>query len=850
MTHPLHDYLAGQLADKLKDRKVVVWYDARSEFMPFIDEMRGAPAAPGAPAAINVAGVPAQLAEYNGSMLELRDLVERHVSADEPDNVLVYVGGQERDRRGSLLMELETAGICYEPQLKRSARRVLQTRYTDGVIDDMLKSDSVTYADLARASSGTDSGEPPSLLKAVFHDVSSSDILPTWLVADERDDDIDSKGAGDELRKLLRSRLGLESSADDNLTKLRSIALRYVLAGEFRSDLSSAPPAALDSVSMPKAKSEVAAVRDLASRLRVNFSDRYPAIADRVEDELGLRNVAIPAESLGSIDTFRFEERTLLAHCCDLIVAKRFDEVLQVVADREHCFWLSHDLERKAQWEACRLMAELGSVATIVHAAVRKAGDDADAWVQAYTAQDNGWYRLDQAQRRLEVWVTNLDDEAEERALGVVRRIYEDACHAMAEGFTKALTKANWTVPSSMHQTHVFSEVVDEQPTPVAYFLVDAMRYEMGVELSERLPDVAEVSVRHAITALPSITPIGMAALQPGASSSFSVVEQGGRLGSRIDDVFLPDLVARRKLAQARIPGLVDITLNELLGQQLSKLKKKFEGAKIIIVRSQEIDQAGETGFSFQARQVMDNVIDNLARSIRRLTKFGVTRSVISADHGHLFFAYDRDESMRTDGPGGAQVELHRRCWIGRGGATPPGCLRIPATAVGYDSDLEFVFPIGSGVFKAGGDLMFHHGGLSLQEVIVPVLTVRMASDALEPRAGSPVTATGLPDRVTNRIFSVTLHLGGSAPDLFASGMTVRPLLMSAGKQVGAVGMAVDVEHDRTTGCIELQQGKPATIAFLLTDEGATSLRVVVQDPTTDAELYRSPDDIPVHLGV
>ena len=82
-----------------------------------------------------------------------------------------------------------------------------------------------------------------------------------------------------------------------------------------------------------------------------------------------------------------------------------------------------------------------------------------------------------------------------------------------------------------MHQTRIYSEVVAERPKPVAYFLVDAMRFEMGVELAERLPKTAEVSVRHAIGALPSITPIGMAALQPGASASFSVVEQGGKLG-------------------------------------------------------------------------------------------------------------------------------------------------------------------------------------------------------------------------------------------------------------------------------------------------------------------------------
>ena len=113
------------------------------------------------------------------------------------------------------------------------------------------------------------------------------------------------------------------------------------------------------------------------------------------------------------------------------------------------------------------------------------------------------------------------------------------------------------------------------------------------------------------------------------------------------------------------------------------------------------------------------------------------------------------------------------------------------------------------------------------------------------------MTVTGSPEVVTNRIFSVTLQLGGQNLSLFSNAVVVRPLLMSsAGKQVGAVGMAIDAEVDRATGCVKLQPGKPVAVAFLLNDESAASLRVVVQDPTTDAELYRSPTDIPVRLGV
>jgi len=174
----------------------------------------------------------------------------------------------------------------------------------------------------------------------------------------------------------------------------------------------------------------------------------------------------------------------------------------------------------------------------------------------------------------------------------------------------------------------------------------------------------------------------------------------------------------------------------------------------------------------------------------------------------------------------------------------------VTASALGYDSDLDFVFPLGIGVFKAGGDLAFHHGGPSLQELVIPVVTVRMKAHERKRSTPGPVTATGLPDAVTNRIFSVTIHLDGKNLSLFSNELLVRPLLISAGKQVGGVGMAIEGDFDRATGCVKLQAGKPANVAFLLSDESVPSLRIVIQDPTTDAELYRSATDIPVHLGV
>jgi len=842
--HPLHDYVAKQLAEKLSDRRVVVWYDERGEFQPFVDEMRGGRRAATEPVPVAVEGAKASLVEYAGSLFELRSVVEPLVSDEKPNDLIIYIPGLAHDTKASVLMELEKAGRTWKPELNQLAKNVLLQMYTLGVVDEMLPGDrKVSYDDLARAAAGNSGEGPPSILKSIFHDASGNDaLLAAWLVSAGRDAEIVNKDATGELTKLVKARLGLDLAPDSPLAKLRAVTLRYVLAGEFRLDLSCDAPPTLDRVAQPRTKADEVAIRELARRLRGSFPQEYAALANRVEKDLNLRATELSPSALGAIDTFRFEERALLRHAGRLIANGKFSEALTVVSERQHSFWLDRDYGRKAQWEAVRRMAELGTVAVQVQAAVDSASCDAGAWVDAYTRND-GWYRLDQAQRRLEAWVVSLDEEPEEQPLGVVRRAYEQVCQTMANGFTKALATAAWTVPEVSHQTRIFNDVVCQQPQPMAYILVDALRFEMGLDLAQRLPTTSEVAVRAVVGALPTITPIGMAALMPGASASFSVVEQDGKLGARIDDSFLPDATSRKKFAAARVPQLVDLTLDELLGLQLSKLRKKIGGAQVVVVRSQEIDHAGEAGFAFHARQVMDAVIDNLVRALRKLATAGIERAVVTADHGHLFFAADRDESMRTDPPGGKTVELHRRCWIGRGGSTPPGCVRVAASALGYASDLDFVFPTGSGVFRVAGDLAFHHGGPSLQELIVPVLTVRTTVSKRRTTGEHIIRVSGAPTEITNRM--VTCQVSSLL------GAVVCPILVSAGRKVGSLfGIHGEAEMDRHLGTVEIPARGTVTLALLLNDASVKTTSLVILEPSTDAELYRSPADITIDLGV
>ena len=863
MMHGLHQHIATTLDRLLRERRLVVFYDPREEFGPFLDELGCDWSGVGDLQRVTIHATLTHVASFAGSHFSLKAAVEPLFASLQPEPILVYVPGHAKERLGRLrvaagastaqskdvwnvLFELDSAGTSYEPSLRGIARHELRRHYTDGDIDEMLAPVSLTYQDIVRYLENDDAGQSAagSLVKLVLGSGSSEDLISRWLADESVDAELEAKQATAELRKLVQSRLGLVLS-EVSLPKARHQTLRYVLINEFRSDLGGDAPEALDIVPVPPTREEAQRVHDVAERLRREHPDAYTDTADAVERELNLPALQIEADALGTIDTFRFEEAALLKRVADLTAEAAYERALELVHARRRSFWVDRNLARLGQWETCRLTAELGREVARIRPLIAKGKRTAKEWVDAYAGD---WYRVDLAQRALESWVARLEDEpgpALDRALGRVRRDHETLLGEMTAGYTAALAAAGWSVSGVLHQTSIYPELVEPVLERVAYFFVDAMRFEMAADLVEQLDGAEDVRLVPAVGVLPSITPIGMAALLPGASASFSVVEHKDKLAARVGDAVMPGLAERMRHLKAVRPGTVDIDLGELLQRSTRALEKRLADAQLVVVRSQSIDGLGEMDGGLLARQIMDTVIGNLARAVRKLARTGIERFVMTADHGHQF-SIRKEEDMLMDKPGGDTVDLHRRCWAGRGGQTPAAASRVSGADLGYDTDLDFIFPSGLAVFRTGGDPAFHHGGPSLQEMVVPVITLRIPAAATEEESGSSVTLEGYPRVLTNRTFGMRVAIEAG---LFAQEPTpVRLVLVADGLEVGRCGMAVDADFDRATGTVVVKPGTAVNVAMVLTSDGAKRLRVVAQDPATDAVLAQS-DDIDVKLG-
>ncbi len=836
----LADYVCVQLDQRLAERRVVVFYDPRIEFGPLFDrELENVGTGPDGLYRVFVRERLALVARYDGSFFALRAAVEPIVATDQPDALLIYIPGVVRDPNESVFMELEKGGATYEPQLKRHARTLLRQFYTDGVIDDMLAPESLTYDDVVNYVEQAQAGEQGSILKSIFGGASSELLLTRWLADDSRDNEIVAKQALSELIRLIEARLGLSLPNGVSTEEAREKTARFVLVNEFRHDLAGDPPTSTSMIGVPASKEQLTRILEVGDSLRRGeHADRYARLADEVEKSLSLADAEIDAAALGATDTFRLEERLLLNRAIDLTAEGDYVNAIDLARDRARSYWIDRDIVRQQQWQACRLAAELGRDVAELEDPVKSLRGSASEWLTAYADR---WFEVDRLQRRLDNWVARMEEEPQaDKAIAVVRLRYDDLLTQMAAGFADALRSSGWTVPGALSQTGVYAESVGAAGGRVAYFVVDALRYEMGADLVEQLRGADELAITPAVAMLPTITPVGMAALLPGASASFSVTEDKGKLGTRIEQTFMGNLNDRLRFLKAKVPDVVDLPLEKLLRMAPPKLESAIGDASLVLVRSQEIDLAGEAGF---ARYVMETAVANIARAARKLASAGLEAFVVSADHGHQF-ASRKEEDMRIDPPGGDTVELHRRCWIGRGGATPAGTIRVSAAELGYGSDLDFVFPKSLGVFKSGGDLEYHHGGISLQEMVVPVVTFRIPASA-EPAAAGKAVNVDAPDAITNRLFTVRLSLAV----LREEPLPVRVAPLFGAQQVGEAGMAVEAELDREAGVVTLSPGVEASVAIMLLRDDCPTVRLVIQDPSTDAVLGES-GEIPVRLGI
>jgi len=252
----------------------------------------------------------------------------------------------------------------------------------------------------------------------------------------------------------------------------------------------------------------------------------------------------------------------------------------------------------------------------------------------------------------------------------------------------------------------------------VAVIFVDALRLELAHALADRLRrdmDAGDIALHTRIVTLPAITPVCMPALLPDGharkidyTDDWQVtIGNSGNLASKPER----EAYLRAKYPRVQIYGEIS-TLLELPADQMPAL------ADLCITFHTALDKIGETAQEL-ALTTFSEIIKQVERAIRKLREAEVQDIIVLTDHGFLLLddVSEADKSPVKDVPA---LKSGSRYLVGRGlGHTDQ--LRFPVPG---SRDLEGWYPRGIGCFRTPGKYNYAHGGVSLQEIVIPCLIV------------------------------------------------------------------------------------------------------------------------------
>lgn len=253
----------------------------------------------------------------------------------------------------------------------------------------------------------------------------------------------------------------------------------------------------------------------------------------------------------------------------------------------------------------------------------------------------------------------------------------------------------------------------------------DALRYDVAVRLAEKLrvEEQCIVNVSSMQGIFPTITKFGMAALLPHDKLS---VEVKGNNNERL--VVLAD-------GQSTESGNRDKILKSAKGENVALQYKKIEGLKraersalvkgkdVVYIYHDTIDEAGHTsdGDIFDA---CDEAIKDIKKIVRMIeNEFSGTNIFITSDHGFLYTncPLKEDSKLSLSGYGDKVIEYGRRYAIVEKNCAPE--YLMPVKFLPGSSEYDAYTPRENVRIKMnGGGMNFVHGGISLQEMVVPLI--------------------------------------------------------------------------------------------------------------------------------
>ena len=400
-------------------------------------------------------------------------------------------------------------------------------------------------------------------------------------------------------------------------------------------------------------------------------------------------------------------------------------------------------------------------------------------------------------------------------------------------------TRGQWL----FYQKHVLPLLQKNERDRVVVIISDALRYEVATELRERVAvDLrGEPELGAMLSALPSQTRWGMAALLPGEKLTWDAA------GDRVLRDGQPTRAEDRAAHLSRTGySSTAQKLDHLMSLSVDDGRTLFGSNRLIYLYHDAIDAIGDKPASerdvFAACQV---ALDELTRAVKRIANsLNASTVIVTGDHGFLYQRQTIQEPDKLALPArGSAVNADRRSVTGQDLPPTEGTLKVALDAYQpMTAPLTALFPRGTLRYRvAGGGAQYVHGGASLQEMVVPVLTYRHKRAAAgQPQASRKVEVhvVARSRRVTNTLFSVPLVQTEATSERVRPRTATVRLVDSAGQEVTDVKRLTFASASPHP--TEREQVARLSVTLPNPDAAATYF-LVVTDEEDGVELLREP---------
>lgn len=464
--------------------------------------------------------------------------------------------------------------------------------------------------------------------------------------------------------------------------------------------------------------------------------ESFKQVSERFEGILRIRNrlEVLSIEDLSAMDLFKETDRQIVHKLMD--AAKKggmsAKDAVVFIEKRRAAFWVKTDDSGKilAYYDtllaAFRLELMLAELKVLPSAL-------ADLW----TLYTDKLYQADTLYRRfLECYETLEKREQFSDLLVRVEKLYiGNFLIPLAFTWQDALDKEKALPESLKQQRSFFRDVVKpyiDQDKIIFVVCSDALRYEAGRELVGELEMENRIQVETDVmlSSVPSITSLGLACLLPHETVSLDKTKPQ----VMVDKKRVGDLGTREKALisyfTSAYPGksvkaLDAVSFSDL---PLAQQEEEIKGMDCVYLYSRYIDATGDNAKTETILpRAVRKEIDFLKGLIKKIIGLNRTHVVITADHGFLYQYTEVAESdflelIAND----REIKRDKRYVLGNNLPHDNRFMLFQAKDTGLDDGPEILIPKGiSRIRKQGGGSRYVHGGMSLQELCIPVIKVR-----------------------------------------------------------------------------------------------------------------------------